>query len=417
MMRVSPKLLLPLGILGAGALVVALLVATRPEVAVQEVPEAAPLVRVVEARPQAWQYKVRSQGTVQPRTESELVPQVSGEVEWISPSLVSGGFFAEEEPLVRIDTADYRVERESARAALARARSEFERAETEIGRQRTLIEKGVASQARFDDAENAWRVAEAALREARVRLERAERDLARTEIRAPYEGRVRNERVDVGQFVSRGSSIATLYAVDYAEVSLPVPDRELRYAEIPLDVMRRSPAGAGEEGPEVELHAEFAGRDHVWTGRIVRTEGEIDPKTRMVNVVARVEDPYGLHHEGNSAPLAVGLFVQAEISGRTEETAFVLPRAALHPGDPMDPAATDEVHVIDAEGRLRIRRVQVLRTERDRVLIGSGLEAGEKVSVSSLKAVVDGMRVRIAGAAEPAQSAVRQQAAAAEPRS
>lgn len=405
-MRIA-KIVVPLLILAVGGVGIWILVAIRPEVELQPPPEATPLVRVVGVRPDAWRYVVHSQGTVQPRTESELIPQVSGTAEWVSPALASGGFFGKGEPLVRIEPSDYRVERESARAALARAESDFERARTELERQKTLRERGVASQARIDDAENAFSVAEAARREARARLERAERDLGRTELHAPFEGRVRSERVDVGQFVNRGESIATLYAVDYAEVSLPVPDRELRFVDIPLAMMRAATDGETDaRGPEVELHAEYAGQEHVWRGRIVRTEGEIDPKTRMVHVVARVRDPYGLHTEIERAPLAVGLFVQAEIRGREVKDVFVLPRSAIHSGDPMDPHASPEVHVVDAEGRLHIRPVEVLRTEQERVVIGDGLAPGERVSVSSLRAVVDGMRVRVAGGEpEPEEAA------------
>jgi len=399
MKRFGPKLWLPLGILAVGAAGVWLLRANRPEVEVRERPDAAPLVRVLEVDPQTHRYVVRSQGTVAPRTESELVPQVAGEVEWISPSLASGGFFEEGDPLVRIEASDYEVERQSARAAVARARSEHERAETDLARQRALLERGVASQARIDDAENAWRVADAVLREARARLARAERDLARTLLAAPFEGRVRSERVDVGQFVSRGESIATIYAVDRAEVVLPVPDRELAYLDVPLGRVATPVEGAEALGPAVTLRAEFAGRAHAWQGSVVRTEGEIDARSRMVNLVAQVQDPYRLHADGGGAPLAVGLFVSAEIAGRTVEDVYVLPREALRLGDPLDPDARSQVHLVEADGTLRIRPVEVLRSEREHVVIGGGLAPGDRVSLSPMQAVVDGMRVRVAGGA------------------
>ena len=401
MRRPSPKVLLPLAILAGGVVVIAGLVATRPDVELKPPQEATPLVRVVEAQPMRWRFVVRSQGSVVPRNESELVPQVAGDVEWISPALASGGYVEAGEPLVRIEAADYRVALATARAALARAESEHKRAETEITRQRTLREKGVASQARIDDAENVYRVAEASLAEARARVERAERDLERTTLRAPFQGRVRSERVDVGQFVNRGESIAVLYAVDYAEISLPVPDRELRFVDVP-----RARAAADAEdapvgaplGPEVVLRAEFAGREQTWRGRIVRTAGEIDPQTRMVQLVARVTDPYHLESDGDEVPLAVGLFVAAEIQGREATDVFVLPREALRSSNPMDPNAEKEVHVVDAEGRLHIRPVDVLRTEAEVAVIDSGLSAGDRVSISRLQAVAEGMRVRVAHA-------------------
>lgn len=385
------RILVPALILLTGLAIVWGLVELRPEVATRPTRSVAPLVRVVSAEPESVQVWVRTQGTVVPRTESELVAQVAGEVVWVSPNLASGGFFDRGDPLVRIDRADAGVELQSARAAVARADSEFGRTETERERQRRLAERGVTAQARIDDAENAYRVAEAALREARARLARAERDLARTELRAPFQGRVRNKHVDVGQFVNRGATLATLYAVDEAEVRLPLPDRELRWLDLPLGYASKE---LGEAGPRVVLSAEFAGSRRTWEGRIVRTEGEIDPRSRMVHVVARVEDPYGREQEERAhVPLAVGLFVEAEIAGRELEEAYVLPRTALQ----STVEDGDHLHVVDAEGRLHVRDVEVLRSERDRVLIGAGLQPGERVSLSALPAVVDGMRVRVVG--------------------
>jgi RND family efflux transporter MFP subunit len=403
---VDRRVWLPFAILGIGILGVAALVATRPRVEPAPPRIEAPLLRVVQVEPQPVQFTVRTQGTVMPRTESELVPQVSGEVVWVSPSLVSGGFFEEGQPLVRIDRADYEAELESARAGAARAESEYHRASKERERQRRLADRSVASEARIDDSENAFRVAEAALREAKAHLDRAERDLERTELRAPYAGRVRTERVDVGQFVTRGVAIATIYAVDYAEVRLPIPDRELAYVDLPLAYR---PEVGSDEGPEtaamdggspVRLRAEFAGREHVWTGRIVRTEGEIDPKSRMIHAVARVEDPYAREAGSERPPLAVGLFVEADILGRRVDEAVVLPRAALRRDEAGPGEAARDGHfvlVVDEESRLEFRPVEVLRTERERVVIGAGLAAGERVCVSPLRAPVEGMKVRIAG--------------------
>jgi RND family efflux transporter MFP subunit len=410
---VDRKVWLPFAILGAGALGVVALVATRPRIEPAPPEVEAPLVRTVQVEPRSVQFTVRAHGTVEPRTESELVPQVSGEVVWVSPALVSGGFFEKGQPLVRIDRRDYEADLESARAGEARAQSEYGRATKERERQQRLADRLVASEARIDDAENAYRAAKAALREAEARLDRAERDVERTQLRAPYTGRVRTERVDVGQFVARGVAIATLYAVDYAEVRLPIPDRELAYVDLPLAYRPDGPeagseagaeTAAAEDGSPVRLRAEFAGREHVWTGRIVRTEGEIDPKSRMVHAVARVEDPYAREAGSERPPLAVGLFVEAEILGRSVDAAVTLPRAALRrdeagPGEPSRDGHF--VLVVSDESRLEFRPVEVLRSERERVVIGAGLAAGERVCVSPLRAPVDGMAVRVAGENTP----------------
>ncbi|NRA07939.1 MAG: efflux RND transporter periplasmic adaptor subunit [Myxococcales bacterium] len=389
----SHRALVPLGILALGALLSAVVIATRPRVVAQSVEVLAPLVRVTEVLPRNLVLKVRGHGTVVPRSESDLVPQVSGEVVWVSPALAPGGFFDAGEPLLRIDPTDYELALEAAAAAAARAESEVVKSRKELERQRRLAESEAASEARIDQVENAFRGAKAGLREAGARRQRAERDLARTELRAPYTGRVREENVDVGQFASRGAPLAKLYAVDFAEVRVPVPDRELAYLDLPLAY--RDGKTSASEGPRVELRAEFAGTEHRWTGRLVRTEGEIDPRSRTVTVVARVEEPYARSGDGARPPLAVGLFVDVEIEGRQVERAVVLPRLALREGN--------HVYVVDDDDRLRIRAVEVLREDRDEVVITAGLAAGERVTLSPLRGAVDGMVVRVAE--EPAELA------------
>ena len=381
MMRRS---LAPLAVLVGGFGLAALLYATGPKVEPQPVEALAPLVRVMEVVPKTIQLRVRAHGTVVPRTESELIPEVSGRVLEMSPSLVSGGFFARDDVLLRIDPLDYEVALEQARAQLARASSDLADARKDNRRQSDLAKRQATSDAQRDDAINRLNVAEAVLREARALLLRAERNLERTEVIAPYDGRVRSKRVDVGQFVNRGSAVATIYAVDYAEVRLPIHDDELAFLELPL--MGDGAAGSPHPVP-VTLRARFAGAQHEWRGEIVRTEGELDPRTRMVVVVARVQSPYA--KQGDRPPLAVGLFVEAEIAGSEAKDVVVLPRSALR-GD-------GRVFVVERDGTLRFREVDVLRIARDEVYLRGGVELGERICVSPIEGAVDGMSVRVPG--------------------
>ena len=386
------KWLLPLAVVVIGGFLAVVIARTGPKVEAKPPEPFAPLVRVTRVERGPVSMPVRTHGTVEPRTESELVPEVSGRVIWKSPALVSGGFFDEGEPLLRIETVDFDVALEQARANLARARSEAARAQNELVRQRTLAAQNVASAARLEDAENASRVAEASVRQNRAALRKAERDLTRAEIRAPFRGRVRTAAVDVGQFVNRGNPAARLYAIDFAEIRLPIADEELAHLDLPLGASFEA-AGSG---LAVVLSAEFAGSRHRWTGNVVRTEGEIDRTSQMVHVVARVDDPYAT--EGGRPPLGVGLFVEAEIAGRELTEAVVLPRAALRDDG--------YVLVVDAEERLHIRSVGVARVTEDEVVISSGLESGERVVTSALPTAVDGMLVRsVAEAANPVEPA------------
>jgi RND family efflux transporter MFP subunit len=374
----DPRVYLSVAALSAAALVAAFLIATGSPVAGRPPERAIRTVRVVPVHSRNVELTIQSQGTVAPRTESELIPEVSGRVVWTSPALVSGGYFAAEEALLRLDRADLEAGVESARAVLSRAGGEYAHARDTLERQRELASRNIVSATALDDATRNERVMGASVREARVALEQAERDLARTEIRAPFSGRVRDERVDVGQFVKRGQSVATLYATDAVEVRLPIADAQLAYLDLPL--WQRSPT-IEDRLPEVELSALFAGRAHTWHGRMVRTEGEIDPKSRFVHIVARVENDA----QTNPTPPPVGLFVNARISGRRAADVAVIPRAALQDDS--------RVLVVDDEDRLRFRSVELLRIEGDDVFVRSGLASGERVCVSTLTAAVDGMQV------------------------
>ena len=228
--------------------------------------------------------------------------------------------------------------------------------------------------------------AQASLASAEANLQQAEYDLERTVVRAPFAGRVRSERVDVGQFVQRGNSVATLYAVDAAEVRLPIPDVELQFVDLPLGY-RGDGGFESVSGPDVVLRSEFAGNRYEWRGKIVRTEGEIDPRTRMVHAIARIEDPYARSGRSGRPPLAVGMFVEAEIQGRSSGEIVVLPRSVLR--------GADQVLVVNERDELRFQQVEIFRLERDRVLVRSGLEEGEQIVVSPLENAVNGMKVRI----------------------
>ena len=337
----------------------------------------APLVRVLDVAPGPHRFHVRTHGTVVPHTESELVTEVSGRVVWTSPALAAGGFFEAGERLLEIDRRDYTNALARARAQVARAESEFELATIELERRRTLADREIASPSALDEARNAERVARASLTEARAAQERAELDLTRTRILAPYAGRSRQKHVNEGQFVQRGTPAARVYAVDFAEVRLPVRDADLAFLDLSID------GGDQPVEPRVTLRADFAGRPREWRGRVVRNEGTIDPASRMLHLVARVEDPYA--RASDRAPLPVGLFVEAEIRGRTVEDVLVVPRAAVH---------EDRIWLVDAAGRLRVRRAELLRHEGRTAVLRVRVATGERLCLSSLARAVDGMPVR-----------------------
>lgn len=385
------RIVVPLAILGVGAGVTFLMVKHRREAKPVPFKAVLPLVRVEVISPTNHQFRVRTQGTVSPRTEINLIAEVPGRIMAIAPGFHDGGFFDADDVLVSIDPRDFELNVTRARATLAEARTllEREQAEAAIARDEwKRLGKGVASPLLLREPQLAQ--AQAVVESAQASLQIAQRDLERCEVQAPFAGRIRTKRADIGQFVNKGETLARVYAVDYVEVRLPLALDELAFVDLPVDYHGEA---SDAPGPAVTLSTRIAGQLVEWQGRIMRTEGEIDVRTRMVNAVARVDRPYVRDPDHPRPPLAVGLFVDAAIEGRRLEDVFVVPRMALRPGLGL--------MVVDAESRLRLRQVQVLRLEADQVVFKNGVEPGDRVCISPLDVITDAMRVRVIGEESP----------------
>ncbi len=374
-------------ILAAGGLFA--MKAMKPQVQKKQVVFQPPLIRAITVAPSDYRYTVHSQGTVQPRTESQLVPEVSGKILKVSPAFNSGGFFEKGDILVEIDPYDYRQ-------AVIRAKAEVARAELRLAREEAEAAVAIKEWDELGEGQEPTPLtlhepqvhdAVASLDASRAALDQAGRNLERTRVEAPYAGRIRVKMVDVGQFVNRGSPLATIYSTDFAEIRLPLPDSDIAFIDLPLSFRGGRPNRSGGNGLTVTLSSEFGGKLHSWQGKLVRTEGEIDRRSRMVHAIAQVADPYRVESGTDRPPLAIGMFVEAEIHGRPVQGVFLLPRGALR--------GKDQVLIVDSENRLRFRSVQVLRTTRDLAVIGDGLTAGDQVCISPLQIVTDGMKVRI----------------------
>ncbi len=368
--------IIPLAIIVVFSFGALTLMATAPELVPTSTKPVPITVRIREVKPEVVQLVVHSQGSVMPSTESQLIPEVSGRITWMSPKLVAGGFFNEGEILARVDETDYRNIKDRAQATLARAEAEQQHARFEYKRLVSLAERKLTSRSMLENSLRARRVADATLQDARVNYEQAQQNLQRTKITAPFTGLVRTKHVDIGQFISRGSVIATLYASDLVEVRLPIADRQLAFLNLPPTLRGELPE---ELQPNVTLRTEYAGQQLVWHGKIVRTEAEIDISSRMVHLVARVPNT------SSATPLTVGLFVEAEIEGRLAENIVVLPRSALR--------NNSQVLIVDAEDKLRFRPIEQLRLYQDNVLVKGGLNAGDRVCLSPLQTAIDGMVV------------------------
>ncbi len=397
------QILLPLVVLGAAGFAAFTMIGNRPTVETQAPVFTPPGVRVHEVTLEQVQMSVTSQGTVRPRTESQLVPEIAGRITWVAPSFAEGGFFDTGDVLVKIDPFDYEQELVSTRSQLAQSRLRLaqEEAEAEVA-QREWNDLGRGDPRELTLRKPQLDDAHASVAAAEAHVVRAERDLERADIVAPYTGRIRKKNVDIGQFVRVGDTIATVYSVDTAEIRLPLPDDQIAYLDLPL-----SYRGVDQQPqPSVTLQATFAGETHEWQGRVVRTESEIDPVSRMVHVVVEVADPYAPSGNPNKPPLAVGMYVEAEIEGRTVRDIAVVPRAALR--------GRDQVLVVTADDRLSFRDIDIFRRTTDALFVRAGLREGDLVVTSPLDTPTEGMVVQLANA-DPGLLARRDAAAALAP--
>jgi RND family efflux transporter MFP subunit len=368
MSRKLRRIGLIVGILGVAVAASVLLSTTRKEPPKKPVESLAMLVEVAELEPVDASFPVRSQGTVRPRTETVLSAEISGAIVEISPKFVAGGVFEPNEMLMRIDATDYTAAVTQAEALLRQRQIEYEGA-------KKLKNQGYRAESEFASAA-------AALATAEADLVRAKRNLERTFIRLPYAGMVRSKEADLGQFVNPGTRLGVTFATDYAEVRLPLTDRDLAFVDLPYAA--EITATGESSGPEVVLSAEQRGRIAEWSAHIVRSEGVVDESSRVTYAVAKVDDPYALDSE--HVPLPMGTFVTASIEGVAMQGLLRVPRHALH--------GSDQLLFVDSESQLRIRSVGIVRADADYAYISDGAEAGERVILTAMESPINGMPVR-----------------------
>ncbi len=377
------RILLPLAVIAVGILVFRLLVATRKEVPLRPAVAYAPVVQTWILHPQRRTLIVRTRGAVRSLRRSTLAAEVSGRIMERGKGFEDGAFLPAGALLLKLDPEDYRLALRNAEAQLARAEAalELEEGRGEVARE-DWRQLGRGEPTPLALRQPQLRSARADVEAARAARDRADRDLARCEIRVPFACRLVSRQAEVGQWVAPGTPLAVIDGTDTFEVPLPLALSDLDALGIGL--------GPVSDPLPVRLHARIGDREREWSARLVRTQGELDPATRMVRAVARIDDPYALREDSTHAPLAPGLFVEAEIRGRVVEDVYALPRKAVLPGD--------RCLIVDGDLHLHARTLTVLRREEDEVLVDEGLQDGERLCLSPIPDFVEGMAVRIASA-------------------
>jgi RND family efflux transporter MFP subunit len=297
---------------------------------------------------------VDSYGTAQALTETRLVADISGRVVAVSPNIRAGGVFSKGDILAKIDSRDFEVEldiaisqaadievkyiQELAQAELA-AKEWNETPESKAARKLALREPQLAA-------------AKASLQAAKSRVKRARLNLLRTEVVAPFDGKVLEQLIDIGEFVTPSQTIALIYSIDVVEVRLPIKVDDLEHLLLPEGVTLAN------ELPEVLFESDMGNKTYQWIGKIVRTEGAFDPRTRMLYVVAQIEEPF-IPKEHRPA-VRIGQFMRAKIEGKRYDDVFVIPRRAV---------SQDFMVSVADNGVLKKRKINPIWTDSNAVVV------------------------------------------------
>lgn len=327
---------------------------------------------------------VVTQGEVRPQREVNASPQISGRIAYVNPNFIDGGFVRKGQVLVRLEADDYElaIVRANSTVAAAEQRLLREQAEAELALE-DIRELGIENVSPLARREPQLAEARANLDASKSQLEDARLALKRTEVYAPFSGRVRSRNVEIGQFVSPGQSLGNIFANDVVEVSLPLNDQEMGRLGLPLAFA----ASRNNPGPKVTFTANAGGIPRTWVGQVVRTGAAINSQTRQINVIAELKDPYGAGAD-DGAPMAPGLFVDARIEGQVIEDVFIAPRGALRGENKLFIGLPDE-------GLLSIRDVDVIHSDPTGAYVLEGVEEGDLGIISPIQGAFDGMKVTV----------------------
>lgn len=326
---------------------------------------------------------LQSNGVIQPRSQAEIASQVSGTVVTVADSFIAGGFFAAGDILLAIDDRDYQL-------AVRIAESDLVNTELSLAEEQAKSQQAQRDWSRLNRPgkpndlvlrKPQLASAQAAMASAQAKLEQAQLALERTKIIAPYAGRVLTKNVDLGQFVNVGTALATIYAIDYVEIRLPLNSQQQSFIQLPEQFKQTTI----ENYPATTVTAKFGLQKYQWQGKITRAEGALDTKSRQLYVVAQIEDPYSSANSDKPA-LKIGQFVDAEISGITLANAFIVDTRYVYEGDQV---------ITYNKGILTRKNVNVIWRNAEHTIVDSGLAIDDQIVTTPLNSVVSGTKAKV----------------------
>ena len=346
---------------------------------VEELPPPDVFVEIL--TPKDFQVQISSNGTTTPLTQTVLTAEVGGEVIYRSKNFAEGASVIEGEILAKIDDTDLQLQYKNALLQLANAEVQYslQLAEAEVAKKAwDKIGDGVASDLTLKKPQ--LKQAEAFLEVAKAQVSSAAKKLNKTEIIAPYAGRIQNVNIDLGTTIIPGQPVGAMYTSSEIEITLAVKDNDLQFLSIPMDGRKLNPS----EQASVVIESFYKGKTQSWNGKLERVDGVIDPVTRMINLIAVFKNDF---IETDKPNLPIGLFVEAKIDGITLKNIFEIPINSI--------SENNEVYIVDKDNQLELRKLTILKKYSEFVIIKDGLKAGERIVTSKLSTASNGIKVNL----------------------
>lgn len=404
--------------------VAAMLIKMRPRPARQTVERPAPLVEAVKVHKNSENMIIQAYGTVRSGEILNLTAEVRGKIVEMAPSFEEGNYFPKGAFLIRIDPSNYslvierlqsdvqrlgselaRIEQEklNLQASLKISKEDLELAKAEYDRNLSLAKRDLVSQNQIDLTGQKWLISRRSVQELEnslalikpridilkaqeqavlIQLKEAQLDFQRTEIRAPFDARVKEKLVETGQYVNAGTRLASIYNVDTMEVEIRILPQDVVWFPFPFGLSGDSKNLHVDPPAKARINYNASGQKIFWDGFVSRIKGEMEETTRTMPLVVQILN----NHPGPGHPLMPGMFVSVEIIGKKVDDLFLIPQEAVH--------VDNSVYVVE-DGTVLAKPIKIFRRVGNQVYANEGLSEGDKVITRFPGDVARGMKVRV----------------------
>lgn len=371
---------LPIFIFVCGFLLIFLLAVFAPRVSTKTSEKYIPTVKVIKAHKENIHIPVYSQGIISPKNEVKIVSLVHGPVTYVSPNFVDGGYVTEGELLLTVSDKTYLQDKAAVEANLARAKA------AQVARQSELRVRGTL---RTEAGISQLREVNSSVKAAETDVEKIDDLIAATQFKAPFSGIIRGANINVGQRISAGSPIASVFSIDTVMVSLPLSDRQLNLVSLPdiSTITSDESSDNNKHFPAVKITVDFDGKQYHWQGKLVRSAGGRNEINRLQYVIVEIDEPYAKDEsQPNRPPLSPGLFVQAEIEGRLFSDVIKLPRKTLK--------ANQKIWGVSQDNNLQFFDAELIYKGKDFIYVAQGIENGAQILITDLEVLAEGIEVK-----------------------